>query len=75
MSATAQLENVQYYGVSFENNFLAAPRPNLTLNDMLNKKLYGQNDATAPNLAANATVLFKLCSQLIITLTYHASKQ
>ena len=30
-----------------ENNYLAAPRPNLTLNDMLNKKIYAQNDATA----------------------------
>ena len=38
MSATAQLENFWYYGVSIENSYLAVPRPTLTLNDMLNKK-------------------------------------
>ena len=44
---------------------------------MLNKKIYAQNDATAPNLATNARVVFKfvlLCSLLINTLTYHALK-
>ena len=62
MSATAQLENFWYYGVSIENSYLAVPRPTLTLNDMLNKKkLYAQNDV-------------KLCSQVINTLTYHASR-
>ena len=49
-------------------SYLAVPRPNLTLNDVLNKKLY----ATVPNLAANAIAVFKLCSLLIATLTYHA---
>ena len=43
-------------------------KTNLTLNDVLNKKLY----ATAPNLAANPIAVFKLCSLLIATLTYHA---
>ena len=41
------------------------------------KKKYAQNDATAPNLATNARVVFKLvlfCSMLINTLTYHALK-
>ena len=52
MFAAVQLKNVYYYGVSLENNYLAVPRPNLTLNDMLNKKkLYAQNDATAPQLS------------------------
>ena len=51
MYATAQLENVWCYGVLLENNYLAAPRPNLNLNDMLNEKLYAQNDATAPQLS------------------------
>ena len=48
MSATAQLESAQYYGVLLENNYLAVPRLTLTLNDNLNKKLYAQNDATKP---------------------------
>ena len=51
MYATAQLENVWYYGVLLENNYLATPRRNLNLNDMLNKKLYAQNDATVPQLS------------------------
>ena len=38
MTATTQFENAQYYEVSLENNYLTAARPNLTLNDMLNKK-------------------------------------
>ena len=67
MTATAQLENIQYYGVSLQNNYLAAPRPTLTLNDMLVKNL-----TTKKNLATSATVAFKLCSQLIHTLTYGA---
>ena len=67
MTATAQLENIQYYGVSLQNNYLAVPRPTLTLNDMLVKNL-----ATKKILATSATVAFKLCSQLINTLTYAA---
>ena len=50
MSATAQLENFWYYGMSIENNYLAAPII-LSLNDILIKRLYAQDDATAPQLS------------------------
>ena len=36
--------------------------------------LYAQNDTTAPDLATNARVVFKLCPLLVTTLTYYASK-
>ena len=63
MSATAQLENVYYYGVALENNYLAAPRPNLTLNGMLNKKSYMLKMMLLHlNLAKNARVVFKIYS-------------
>ena len=45
------------------NDYLAAPRPNLTLNGMLNKKNYMLKMILLhPNLATNARVVFKLCS-------------
>ena len=54
---------------------LAAPRPTLTLKDMLNKKNYVLKMMLLhPNLATNSRVIFKLCSLLITTLTYHESK-
>ena len=56
-------------------SYLAAPRPTLTLNDMLMKKTYMLKMMLLyPNLAANARVVFKLCSLLITTLTYRASE-
>ena len=33
-----------------------------------------KNDTTASNLATNSRAVFKHCSLLITTLTYHASK-
>ena len=78
---SAYLENVYYYGVSLENkktvfliSYLAAPSPSLTLNDMLNKRNYtAKMMLLHPSLATNARVVFKLCSLLSTTLTYHAS--
>ena len=69
-------------GLSLENrktvfliSYLAAPRPTLTLNDMLNKKNYMLKMMLLhPNLGENVRVVFKLCSLLITTLTYYASK-
>ena len=54
MTATAQLENIQYIGVSLENNYLADPRPTFTLNDMLDKNL-----ATNKNLDAKCYGCFQ----------------
>ena len=54
-------------------NYLDATRPILTLNGVL-KRLYAQNDASSPNVATNVSIIFKICSLLITTLTYHVSK-
>ena len=63
MFAAVKLKNVYYYGVSLKNNYLAISRPNLTLNDMLNKKnCMLKMMLLHPNLAANDRVIFKLCS-------------
>ena len=56
-------------------SYLALPRPNLNLNGLLNKKDYMLKMMLPyPNLAANARVVSKRCSLLIITLNYHAQK-
>ena len=71
MSATALLEYSQYYGVPleiknivFSISYLAAPRPTLTLNDMLIKNYMLKMMLLYPNLATT----------LITTLIYQASK-
>ena len=76
MSATAQLENVQYYGVSLENKkdcffnqLFCCLKPTFTLNDMLNKSFMIKTMLLQPNLATNARDVFKLCSLFITTLT------
>ena len=56
-------------------SYLSAPRPTLTLNGLLNKKEYMLKLMLLhPNLAVKTRVVFKLCSLLITTLNYHASK-
>ena len=53
-------------------SYLAAQRPALTLNSMLNKKIYMLKMMLLhPNLATSARVVFKLCSLLITTLHDH----
>ena len=43
----------------FFNLLFGCTKVNFDL-DVLNKKLYAENDTTAPNLATDATVVFKL---------------
>ena len=74
VSATAQLEYVKYLlgcrqeiKKTFLISYLAAPRPTLALNGMINKKNYiFKMILLYSNLATNARVNFKFCSLLII---------
>ena len=71
---SAQLENVLRVSLGNKNDFLQ--RSTLTLNGMLNKKknYILKMMLLHPNLAANARIVFKLCSLLITTLTYNVLK-
>ena len=68
---TLSLENKRL----FFNHLFGCPKANFDLECYAKQKNYMLKMILLhPNLAANAKVLFKLCSLLITTLSYHASK-